>query len=421
MAATDDTNIAQPTAAGWADDLLIYVPGLPRSARNSADTVAEVVAATLDPRPGQYRADSSTATAPRELRVAKSVVGPTGTSVLDVFELDYRERMAEANATKPGADALPGALGSLRYTLAAVIRLCLAFGNQAKSRRAKVQLFLGLVGVLALLASTVGLLAAAVGWLGFLPDWVKNLGIEESGPTAVAGATAGTLTWVALRRYIRLLAGHLREAMRYLGDSSHRNTVTQTLDRAIDGLLDAGCTSRIHVVGYSFGSLVAVDALLPRAGTVGQGNDRIAKVVASLTTIGCPIDAIRVFYPKHFAAPRRSRVPDLRWTNVFVPADVFGSNLADKTDSEPIGPDDVVPMFEGVTITARQHTDQQLGFLTTLEGKGFALHGGYWSEPDRDSCFTMLVDTWVPIVIPEDAVPTARTGGSRATPVDQPH
>ena len=44
-------------------------------------------------------------------------------------------------------------------------------------------------------------------------------------------------------------------------------------------------------------------------------------------TVGCPADFLRLLYPDHFK-DRLSRLPDGRpWTNVYIPADVLGSNF----------------------------------------------------------------------------------------------
>jgi hypothetical protein len=421
MAATSDAQSTEPTAPTWAPDLLIYAPGLPHFATNTADAVADVVAATLDRRrEGRYRATVAKVPAPRGLRAAKTVLGPDDQPVLDVFELDYRDRMADSGAT-PKAGGAPGALRSVGYGVGALLKLVVAWRRPGKTKRAKLQLALGLAGALALIAvGAAGLVAfaAAQGWLGSPPSWVPELG--DNGPTAgaVAAASGGVVVtgWAAVRRRARLLAQHVQETMRYLNADRHRDTVTMTLDDAVDGLRDIGWTGRIHVLGYSFGSLVAVDALIPRADGDTHSGDRFRGAVKTLTTVGCPADAVRLFYPKYFET-RQSRVPRLRWTNVFIAADVFGSNLAGDDDADVVPPDAVTKVFQGVVPTSRRYTEEQLSYRNALLAKGFRMHGGYWDLREEASCFSLVVDDWVPPhvvnLVPEQPKKPGR--GSRAS------
>jgi hypothetical protein len=400
-----------------AETLLIYVPGLPKSATNSGEAVADVIAAALDrTRPGKYRSTASKRTAPRGLRVTKAVLGPGDVPVLDVFELDYRSRMEQADTA---SSATTGAIVSAALTLRAFGKLIPACTRGAKNKRAKVQLMLAVVATVAMLVTTlvaVFALASAAGWLDWLPDRVKSLGSTDSNPgrvtTQFAGVTA--VAWAATRRWLLAVAHDVRQALRYLNADRHRETVTQTLDDAVDGLLDSGWTGKIHVLGYSYGSLIAVDALLP----AGQprDNDRMRDAVASLTTIGCPVDAVRLFYPTYFDNDRQSRVEGLRWRNVFIPADVFASNLNDKDDLTQ-GIPTMAAKFAGADMKCLRYTEEQLSLLNLLVLTGFRSHAGYWSAPEEASCFDQLVGAWVPVVLPDSAVPAPRGAPAKAAKV----
>lgn len=391
-----------------AEALLIYIPGLPKSAANSGETVADVIAASLDrTRPGKYRATASKASAPRGLRVTKAVLGPGEKTVLDVFELDYRSRMERTDTATSGAT---GAIVSAGLTIRAFLKLIPAYTRGAKNKRAKVQLTLAIVATVALLVSTliaVFALASAAGWLDWLPKGVQDIATTDSNPGRIATQAAGgtAVAWAAARRWLLAVGHDVRQALRYLNADRHRETVTQTLDDAVDGLLDSGWTGTIHVLGYSYGSLVAVDALLPAGDSHPRGEDRVRDAIASLTTIGCPVDAVRLFYPTYFDDGRRSRVDGLPWRNVFIPADVFGSNLNDKDDLAQ-GTPSLAKKFAGAEMTCLRYTEEELSVLNVLTLTGFRTHAGYWSTPDEASCFDRLVGTWVPVVLPEEALPS---------------
>jgi hypothetical protein len=81
--------------------------------------------------------------------------------------------------------------------------------------------------------------------------------------------------------------------------------------------------TRIHVVGYSFGSVVAIDC-------VYQDSEMSAAfdAVTTLTTIGCPADFIRTYWRDYFVS-RHGTAHGVRWLNVYSPGDVLASNFMD--------------------------------------------------------------------------------------------
>jgi hypothetical protein len=405
-----------------AELVLIYAPGLVRSPTNTASGIAEVIAATVDRRrAGHYRAEASSETAPRGLRLGKSIIGPDGVPKCEVFELDYRDRLADLDSAT-GPTPPPSTLTAVGYGISSVFLLRRAWrhGAKAKSRRARLQLWLGLGMTMVLLAAAaIALIAslAALGLLRWLPG--KNAFNSFNAPKVAVGAGGITIVlWAKARAGILQLAEHIGQCLRYLREPRHQDTVTQTLQDAIDGLIDDGWTAPIHVLGYSFGSLVVVDALFPRAGGASQP-DRLAEAVRSLTTIGCPADTIQLYFPKHFV-DRVAPTACCAWTNIFIPADVFASNFCnDRDDIENAAEEATVSEhtraasdesadmggtfgIAGVRPTCVKYTDETLSPLSILSLTGFRSHGGYWDLPTHASCFDNLVDAWVPDVVRVD-------------------
>jgi hypothetical protein len=391
MPATDSQRIRER-----AQSVLIFAPGLIRYAANSAGVVADVLAATLDrKRPGRYTVETSVETAPRGLRLGKTILDPAGTAVLEVFELDYRDRLDEMDAEGGGATP-PGILRAAGYSLKGLKLLIGASRRQAKSGMAKAQLLLGLVATVALLVSAVATVIAglaAMDLLTWLPSWLTDWFPDriDASTVAVGSATGITLVWVTARKALLKLAESTRKSLQYLDGHRYRDTVTQTLEEAIDGLLDDGWTCPFHVLGYSFGSLVAIDALFPMSGPPAE-NDRMGAAIKSLTTIGSPADAVRLYFPNYY--PRDfARAPQLPWTNVFNAADVFGSNFTDGSD---LNQAESHLTFGGVTITSLRYTDEKLSLAKALKGAGFKTHCGYWDAPARANCLDLVMDMWVP-------------------------
>ena len=374
-----------------AEAVLIYAPAIVRSATSSADRVAEMIAATRGrAEDGSYQVAISEETAPRGLRLGRTVLDPHGKPVLEVFELDYRDRLADRD---PGdrPDAPLGAIRSGGYAVISLLFLIPAMRRKSKTRAAKWQVGLGIVGVSVLFFAAIVTILGTLGALGL--DWVP---VSES--AAVTTGVASASLWLVFRSRMLAIAEYLRQGVRYVSDEGHRNTVTQTLDDAVDGLLDAGWKCPIHVMGYSFGGLVLLDALAPR---VVRPEDRLRPAVSSLVTIGCPADVVRLYHPHHFDG-RIPRVPGLPWSNVYIAADVFGSNFRDKGDVEADGGE--LFYIGGMhPATSHRYTKATLSFVNFVFARGFSLHGGYWDKPTKSSCFDEMTTAWIPAPVPVGA------------------
>ena len=136
----------------------------------------------------------------------------------------------------------------------------------------------------------------------------------------------------------------LRAVMTYFEDPDERHRIGSVFEAALDSVLEQDPDAEIHVLAYSLGSIVALDALWPDTSYPGprRGIDK----VASLTTLGCPVEMVRMLYPDHFLRPRRSGVADLPsvWHNVQIPVDLLASSLsAWPTTPEPAPPPGVAP------------------------------------------------------------------------------
>lgn len=79
----------------------------------------------------------------------------------------------------------------------------------------------------------------------------------------------------------------------------------------------------VHLVGYSFGSVVAIDCIYQDS-EVSAAFDN----VATLATIGCPADFIRTYWRDYFVN-RHAPSARVRWLNVYAPTDVLASNFRD--------------------------------------------------------------------------------------------
>jgi hypothetical protein len=194
--------------------------------------------------------------------------------------------------------------------------------------------------------------------------------------------------------------------MQYLLFGAQSRDVESQLLLMIGELQSSGNYKHIHIVGYSFGSLLAIDTLYPSKVETPPAEFTQIK---NFVTFGCPYDMVRTFYPTYYS---KRRLAPYEWTNIYIPGDVFGSNfredniqgdstMAVDTDLKALeaqtGQGDVEqaqteqvtpPVFKAgrphnmVHLLSAGHSGQG-GWLECLSSWflcGLAAHGQYWCE-----------------------------------------
>jgi hypothetical protein len=143
-------------------------------------------------------------------------------------------------------------------------------------------------------------------------------------------------------------------------------------------------------MAYSFGSIVAIDALFPTTDDPPLALDR----VAGLATIGSPFDFVHSIR-RTWETGRHIRkdVPPY-WLNVYSPDDLLGSNFrGDPNPGEatkgivPIGAEaDPDTKVKGPIFRPKDNLAWDLGIEMTfgnlIELYGFTSHGMYWGDDD---------------------------------------
>lgn len=400
----------KPIPASKTTPVLIYVPGLGRSSDNTADSIAEVLATALDhddPDQGFSVKTSPDVVAPTGLTVSKTIHDASGAEVMQLFQFDYRS-LLDASATPFAPSVGPGAVRSAYFTVRAAVLLLFALRRPAKSRRTKVQLGVGLGALTLMIFAVLVALTAAVAtldlswldkrvpnwaWLDVVGStWTKIFGPEDDLATWTKTVTAFgvviTLSWPVIRKKALAGAALTECLMRFVhNDDQLAADITKRLYGAVNRLTDAGWKGPIHLLGYSFGSLVIYEAMFPRA--TDLQNKKPAQAITSMATIGCPLDLVRLYVPTYTEQGREEARTGLQWVNVFNQADIFASNLKDGDDKS----DGAGTLQVGNCVPeSHQYTNQTLGFGHLL-ATGH-VHARYWRGPGRANCLAPIVPTW---------------------------
>jgi hypothetical protein len=160
----------------------------------------------------------------------------------------------------------------------------------------------------------IGILAAA-GWIGRKAGTLRQI--------VLAMTAGGLLSRWSLKDMVQRTATLCACTAHYLSFGEHRNAILGHLARLLDSIRSRKDVeyAAVHLAGYSFGSVVALDALFQDS----PANRKFDGLV-SVTTVGCPADFIRTFHRDSFV-DRYPPPAQVQWVNVYSPADVLASNF----------------------------------------------------------------------------------------------
>jgi hypothetical protein len=153
---------------------------------------------------------------------------------------------------------------------------------------------------------------------------------------AVAIGLTAVVTWMLAKAkpIANRATKFAAEILEYAEDERRAESVCKGLTPMLDCILEKTPDREIHILGYSFGAVVAVDYLFPRSSMWPSKDPHTharARMVRTLSTVGCPLDFIRLYKPDYLAH-REPHVRGIPWLNIFIAADVLGSNFHDGDD-----------------------------------------------------------------------------------------
>jgi hypothetical protein len=205
-----------------------------------------------------------------------------------------------------------------------------------------------------------------------------------------------------IRQLLAAAAGLFVSAIGYLGIGDGTQEIGGQLEELV-GYIDSQATNgqatygKIYIVAYSFGSILALNSLFP----VGNEPSLRLNNVDTLVTIGCPFDLIRLYWPHYFEERWVRASKSLRWTNIYAPVDILGSNfrndqtitesdrsikLSDRCKGRKTPTPDNVAYQRGVS-------PKDLSVIDILTLVGLRTHTTYWKADYKceESCFSDVI------------------------------
>jgi hypothetical protein len=236
-------------------------------------------------------------------------------------------------------------------------------------------------------------------------QWIRHKGISiVSGLLVLAGVVG--LSFKPLRTAATQLIGMFLSFNRYLDNGLGRATCTGKFNDLLEHILEKE-PRRVDIIAYSMGSLIALDALFPSG---GDPNYRLG-YITTVSTVGCPFDIVRTFWPDYFAG-RTISGQSLKWINVFSPVDLLGSNFAnDDGDAATRGINATCPAGNALPEEMKQNAlipkvnldydhagRKELNLPDAIFGGAYLAHSQYWVQdnPYAESCFNVLIPNIYP-------------------------
>ena len=409
-------------------DAIIFIPGLYHDRKEPDDVTARRLVRAFDhnARRGSARFSVENAkeidfkgTQRARVVTIQRQDGETHTPIADVYELNYPRVMTRAfRDRRPALQALTiGWLLVVNFG-----RLIRSFTAPSKTGAEKLQVFYG--GFLFLMLATY-VPVLLVGVVGTGWEAVQAVAGTAANDTASSSATVSTrgaapanpapqnaaaaqaptpigkkvLSWIqflvvfltgigiftkaSLKEFLTETASHAVPALSYLDYDQRKGLVLGQLNALLDYMEEQTDTvyNNVHIIAYSFGSIVALDALFP----FQQPSPRLERV-STLTTIGSPFDFMRTYWPGYFKMRKRIPGRPTRWINIFSPMDIMGSDFLDVRGDRPergVVMDDDSMSRPDTTVAYGRHRPVSLRQpLEYLGLNGFRAHAMYWEKKE---------------------------------------
>lgn len=352
-------------------------------------------------------------------RTITRIDGGEATAQLDAYVINSIERPSEQFAGSSLLRRLWGCGGHLLVNslrLTKVVR-AKAAENERKGSRVWQTVFPGaillmlgvylagqLLGVLIALPGVAAAVFAAFD-AGVMSPPSEHPDMEERFTHAAAamadtvrGSVMGTLAFVGMlatvihrfvsflipqkvQRFFHDTAIAYNVVLNYIDVDDQRGDITDQLPNLLETLRNKQIRyERVHIIGYSFGAVTAIDSIFPTGGQT----PRVMDDVSTLTTIGLPMAIITDFWPDYFH-DRASAGSLPLWLNAAIPNDpistVFEHTVPDKNGVKlKADPGGMITPESPSILGEEWGIRGQMNWIRTLRLRGLLLHAEYWPK-----------------------------------------
>lgn len=178
----------------------------------------------------------------------------------------------------------------------------------------------------------------------------------------------------------------------YISNGEQSQLLLGNLDLLVEHIAENETEPELHIHSYSFGSILAIDALFPIAEIPPSKN--IRNLTTLLITIGNPFEFIKAYYPKFYDERSDCMKDKLNWINIYSLKDVFATNFREDNQKGEaqfgIKNIDLLPENHNYEISS----NKEISLLSVLSFHSIKMHKSYWdNSPLGQSCMRILLPT----------------------------
>ncbi|PJJ08788.1 hypothetical protein CLU83_2089 [Flavobacterium sp. 1] len=176
----------------------------------------------------------------------------------------------------------------------------------------------------------------------------------------------------------------------YINNGEQSQILLGNLDLLIEHIAENEPNPEIHFHTYSFGSILAIDALFPIAEI--PPSDNIQNLTKLLITTGNPFEFINAYYPSFYNRRCEIMKDSLKWINIYSVSDVFATNYRcdDNRGEAEFGIKNVYLLPENINYEIT--SDKAMNPITFLSLSIVKMHKCYWDPTTiGQSCMKVLL------------------------------
>jgi hypothetical protein len=174
----------------------------------------------------------------------------------------------------------------------------------------------------------------------------------------------------------------------YIQYGEQAQIIQGNLDALIEYIVENEENPSIHLHTYSFGSVIALDALFPLG---NEPSTNIQNNINLLITVGAPYEFINNYYPNFYSKRINVMSEKIEWINVYSIMDAFASNFRkdNKVGEAKYGimGRKEVPINLNYEISRRE----KYNIFSFLTLKHITMHQSYWDDSKSGQSCTRLI------------------------------
>ena len=174
----------------------------------------------------------------------------------------------------------------------------------------------------------------------------------------------------------------------YIQYGEQAQIIQGNLDTLIEYIVEKEENPTIHLHTYSFGSIIALDALFP-LGT--DPSENILNNIKLLITVGAPYEFINNYYPNFYTDRIDKMSQKIEWINVYSTMDAFASNFRNDNNVDVAQYGIMGKIEKPINLNYEIARREKYNLFSFITLKHITMHQSYWDDSKSGQSCTRLI------------------------------